>query len=132
MTQFNSKCLKRSKKQAYVYFYASYCSKLHQIHDLDIIEFIFRIPDKNNLFATLGHVLTYLIFHANNSACKLVSVWSSVQVIMLKLNLLNQKEIALQPEDYSKSIDFSQQIFGENSSISPGNSAKNKVFFWKG
>ena len=42
-----------SRKQAYVYFYASYCDKINQILALDILWLKIRIPDKNNLFATL-------------------------------------------------------------------------------
>ena len=42
-----------SKKQAYVYFYASYFDKIHQIYDSDIFQFKIHIADKNYLFATL-------------------------------------------------------------------------------
>ena len=42
-----------SRKQAYVYFYASYCDKTHQIHDSDTFQLRNQIPDINNLFATL-------------------------------------------------------------------------------
>ena len=53
MTPFNSKLLNKGRKQAYVYFYASYCDKIPQIHDSDIFQSKIQIPDKNNLFATL-------------------------------------------------------------------------------
>ena len=42
-----------SGKQAYVYFHASYCGKINQIHDSDIFQLKIGIPDKHNLFATL-------------------------------------------------------------------------------
>ena len=42
-----------SRKQAYVYFYASYCGKTHHLHDSDIFRLKIKILDKNNLFATL-------------------------------------------------------------------------------
>ena len=42
-----------SKKQACVYFYTSYCNKMHQIHNSDIFQYKIWIPDKKNLFATL-------------------------------------------------------------------------------
>ena len=41
------------QKKAYLYFFASYCGKSHHIHDSDIFWLIIKIPDKNNLFATL-------------------------------------------------------------------------------
>ena len=44
-----------SKKQAYVYFYASYFDKIHQIYDSDIFQLKIGISDKNNLFASLFH-----------------------------------------------------------------------------
>ena len=37
-----------------MYFYASYSDKIHQIHDSDIFLLKIMIPDKDNLFATLG------------------------------------------------------------------------------
>ena len=47
-----------SRKQAYVYFYASYCGKSHHIHESDIFQLKIRIPDEKSLFATL--VICYL------------------------------------------------------------------------
>ena len=45
-----------SRKQAYVYFYASYWGKIIQIYNSDIFSLKIRIPDKKNLFVTLlGH-----------------------------------------------------------------------------
>ena len=62
MTELTSKRIKMSRKQAYVYFYASYCDKTHQIHDSDIFQLRNRIPDINNLFATLlGGAAAYLV-----------------------------------------------------------------------
>ena len=43
-----------SREQAYVYFYASYCGKVHHIQGSDIFQLKIRIPDQNNLFATLA------------------------------------------------------------------------------
>ena len=42
-----------SKKQAFVSLDVSNWYKIHQIHDSDIFQLKIRIPDKNNLFATL-------------------------------------------------------------------------------
>ena len=42
-----------SKNTAFVYFYTSNHGKSHLLHDSDIFWLKIRIPDKNNLFATL-------------------------------------------------------------------------------
>ena len=43
-----------NRKQGYVYFYDSYCVKTHQKYDSDIFQLKIKIPDKHNLFETLG------------------------------------------------------------------------------
>ena len=45
-----------SRKQAYVYFYASYSGKIYKIRYSDIFMFKIGIPDKSNLFATLNYL----------------------------------------------------------------------------
>ena len=47
-----------SRKQAYIYFYASYCDKINQIYDSDIFQLKIGIPDMNILFATLVSIMT--------------------------------------------------------------------------
>ena len=42
-----------SRKQANVYFYASYFDNIHQRQDSDMFWLKIRIPDKDNLFASL-------------------------------------------------------------------------------
>ena len=48
------------RKQAYLYLYASHSVKIHQIHGSDIFRLKIRIPDKNNLFATLDTEKNFL------------------------------------------------------------------------
>ena len=50
-----------SRKQAYISFFASYCCKIHEIIDPDIFQIKIRIPDKNNLFATLWECVEWLL-----------------------------------------------------------------------
>ena len=42
------------RKEANNYFYVSYSDKIHQIPDSDIFQLKIKIPDKHNLFETLG------------------------------------------------------------------------------
>ena len=39
-----------------MYFHASNYYKIHQINDSDIFQWKIGIPDKNNLFATMGSI----------------------------------------------------------------------------